>query len=255
MLNMREKLVVGNWKMHGSQAENRALLQLVLAGLGEGKSAACAMCVPYPYLAQTQSLLAGSPIAWGAQNVSQHAKGAFTGEVSATMLKDFACTYVLVGHSERRSLYGENDAIVVAKFQAAQGAGLTPILCIGETLDERQAGLTEQIVARQLDAVLTTAGVAAFAQAVVAYEPVWAIGTGKTATPQEAQAVHAFIRQRVAKLDASVAQKLPILYGGSVKAVNAAQLLSLPDIDGGLIGGASLVAEEFLSICRAGLPQ
>jgi triosephosphate isomerase (TIM) len=252
---MRPQLVVGNWKMHGNLAENRSLLADILAGAPSIQGVGCAVCVPFPYLAQAQSLLAGSPIACGAQNVSQHAKGAFTGEVSATMLKDFGCTYVLVGHSERRSLYGEDDGTVAAKFQAAQSAGLTPILCIGETLEERQSGLTEQIIARQMDAVLAVAGVAALTQAVVAYEPVWAIGTGKTAAPQEAQAVHAFIRQRVAAHDATVAQKLLILYGGSVKAVNAAQLLSLPDIDGGLIGGASLVAEEFLSICRAGLSQ
>ncbi len=249
---MRTKLVVGNWKMHGSLAENQRLLQGILAGLSGGPSASCAVCVPFPYLAQAQSLLSGTPIAWGSQNVSQHAKGAFTGEVSATMLQDFGCRYVIVGHSERRAMFGDDDLTVAAKFQAALAAGLTPILCVGETLDERHSGLTEQVVARQLDCVLDTAGVAAFANAVVAYEPVWAIGTGKTATPQEAQAVHEFIRKRIAARDAAVAQKLLILYGGSVKAANAAQLLSLPDIDGGLIGGASLIAEEFVAICRAG---
>jgi triosephosphate isomerase (TIM) len=196
--------------------------------------------------------LSGTAIAWGAQNLSQHAKGAFTGEVSATMLKDFGCSYVIVGHSERRAMFGDDDATVAAKFQAALAAGLTPILCVGETLDERHSGLTEQVVARQLDCVLDAAGVSAFANVVVAYEPVWAIGTGKTATPQEAQAVHQFIRERFAARDKTVAQKLTILYGGSVKAANAAQLLSLPDIDGGLIGGASLIAEEFVAICRAG---
>lgn len=238
--------------MHGSLAENQKLLQAVLAGIAGAKSAECAVCVPFPYLAQVQSLLNGTAIAWGAQNVSQHAKGAFTGEVSATMLQDFGCRYVIVGHSERRALFGDDDVTVAAKFQAALAAGLTPILCVGETLDERHSGLTEQIVARQLDCVLDAAGVAAFANSVVAYEPVWAIGTGKTATPQEAQAVHEFIRKRVAARDNGVAQKLLILYGGSVKAANAAQLLSLPDIDGGLIGGASLIAEEFVAICRAG---
>ncbi len=252
---MRKKLVVGNWKMHGSLAENQKLLHAVLADLGEEKSASCAVCVPFPYLAQVQNLLQGTSIAWGAQNMSQHAKGAFTGEVSAAMLKDFGCSYVIVGHSERRALFGEDDAVVAAKFQAALAANLTPILCVGETLDERQAGLTEQVVARQLDKVLELAGVAAFSKAVVAYEPVWAIGTGKTATPQEAQAVHEFIRKRINTLDKSIAQSLPILYGGSVKASNAAQLLSLPDVDGGLIGGASLVADEFIAICRAGLTQ
>jgi triosephosphate isomerase (TIM) len=249
---MRKKLVVGNWKMHASLAENQKLLQGVLAGLGDAKSASCAVCVPFPYLAQAQSLLSGTAIAWGAQNVSQHAKGAFTGEVSATMLQDFGCKYAIVGHSERRAMFGDDDTTVAAKFQAALAAGLTPILCVGETLDERHSGLTEQVVARQLDCVLDAAGVAAFANAVVAYEPVWAIGTGKTATPQEAQAVHQFIRERIAARDKAVADKLEILYGGSVKAVNAAQLLSLPDIDGGLIGGASLIAEEFVAICRAG---
>jgi triosephosphate isomerase (TIM) len=248
---MRTKLVVGNWKMHGSLAENQKLLQGVLAGLGDAKSAACAVCVPYPYLAQAQSLLSGTAIAWGAQNLSQHVKGAFTGEVSATMLKDFGCRYVIVGHSERRAMFGDDDATVAAKFQAALATRLTPILCVGETLDERHSGLTEQVVARQLDCVLDAAGVAAFAHASVAYEPVWAIGTGKTATPQEAQAVHQFIRERIAARDKAVAQKLTILYGGSVKAANAAQLLSLPDIDGGLIGGASLIADEFVAICRA----
>jgi triosephosphate isomerase (TIM) len=248
---MRTKLVVGNWKMHGSLAENQKLLQGVLAGLGDAKSAACAVCVPYPYLAQAQSLLSGTAIAWGAQNLSQHVKGAFTGEVSATMLKDFGCRYVIVGHSERRAMFGDDDATVAAKFQAALATRLTPILCVGETLDERHSGLTEQVVARQLDCVLDAAGVAAFAHALVAYEPVWAIGTGKTATPQEAQAVHQFIRERIAARDKAVAQKLTILYGGSVKAANAAQLLSLPDIDGGLIGGASLIADEFVAICRA----
>jgi triosephosphate isomerase (TIM) len=249
---MRKKLVIGNWKMHGSLAENQKLLQGVLTGLGDAKSASCAVCVPFPYLAQAQSLLSGTAIAWGAQNLSQHAKGAFTGEVSATMLKDFSCSYVIVGHSERRAMFGDDDATVAAKFQAALAAGLKPILCVGETLDERHSGLTEQVVARQLDCVLDAAGVAAFANAVVAYEPVWAIGTGKTATPHEAQAVHEFIRKRIAARDKPIAEKLLILYGGSVKAANAAQLLSLPDIDGGLIGGASLIAEEFVAICRAG---
>ncbi|MGB9150699.1 MAG: triose-phosphate isomerase [Burkholderiales bacterium] len=249
---MRKKLVVGNWKMHGTLAENQKLILGVLAGLDEGKSSACAVCVPYPYLGQVQSLLNGTAIAWGAQNVSQHAKGAFTGEVAATMLQDFGCRYVIVGHSERRAMFGDDDATVAAKFQAALAAGLTPILCVGETLDERHSGLTEQVVARQLDRVLDAAGSAAFAKAFVAYEPVWAIGTGKTATPQEAQAVHEFIRQRIAERDKAVAQNLQILYGGSVKAANAAQLLSLPDIDGGLIGGASLIADEFVAICRAG---
>ena len=248
---MRRKLIAGNWKMHGNLAENEALLSGVLAGMG-GVKAGVAVCVPFPYLAQVQAKLTGSAIAWGAQNLSQHAKGAFTGEVSAAMLKDFGCAYVIVGHSERRSLFGESDAVVAEKFAAAQAAGLTPILCVGETLEERESGVTEQVVGRQMDAVIGKCGVNALAKAVVAYEPVWAIGTGKTATPEQAQAVHAFIRGKVRALDAAVADGLIIQYGGSMKANNAAELLSQPDIDGGLIGGAALVAEDFLAICRAG---
>ncbi len=248
---MRRKLIAGNWKMHGSLAENEALLSGILAGMGSVE-AGVAVCVPFPYLAQVQAKLTGSAIAWGAQNMSQQAKGAFTGEVSASMLKDFGCAYVIVGHSERRALYGESDALVAEKFAAAQTAGLTPILCVGETLEERESGITEQVVARQLDAVIAQCGVAALARSVVAYEPVWAIGTGKTATPEQAQAVHAYIRARIRGLDAGVADGLLIQYGGSMKAGNAAELLAQPDIDGGLIGGAALVAEEFLAICRAG---
>jgi triosephosphate isomerase len=248
---MRHKLIAGNWKMHGSLAENDSLLTGILSGMGDVK-ARVAVCVPFPYLAQAQAKLAGSVVAWGAQNMSQQAKGAFTGEVSAAMLKDFGCAYVIVGHSERRALYGESDAVVAEKFAAAQAAGLTPILCVGETLEERESGITEQVVGRQLDAVIARSGVAALAKSVVAYEPVWAIGTGKTATPDQAQAVHAFIRARVRALDVAVAEGLIIQYGGSMKAANAAELLSQPDIDGGLIGGAALVAEEFLAICRAG---
>lgn len=248
---MRRKLVAGNWKMNGSLAENEALLAGLQAGLGDVK-ADVAVCVPFPYLAQVQARLAGSAIAWGAQNLSPHARGAYTGEVSASMLRDFACTYVIVGHSERRALYAESDAVVAEKFAAAQDAGLTPILCVGETLEEREGGVTERVVGRQLDAVIARSGVEALAKAVVAYEPVWAIGTGKTATPGQAQAVHAFIRARVRSLDADVAAKLVIQYGGNMKPGNAAELLGQPDIDGGLIGGASLDAGEFLAICRAG---
>jgi triosephosphate isomerase len=210
-----------------------------------------AVCVPYPYLAQAQAVLAGSKVAWGAQDVSEHALGAYTGEVSASMLNDFGCRYAIVGHSERRSFYGDTDAVVAAKFSAALKVGLTPILCVGETLDEREAGITTAVVVRQMDAVLAAAGVAALGQAVVAYEPVWAIGTGKTATPAQAQDVHAIIRARVARDDKAVAERLQILYGGSVKSTNARELFGQPDIDGGLIGGASLVAEDFLGICAA----
>lgn len=245
---MRKKLVAGNWKMHGSLAENAALLAAIKPALADLEAV---VCVPFPYLAQAQAALAGSSIAWGGQDLSEHAKGAFTGEVSASMLSDFGCKYVIVGHSERRSLYGESDERVAQKYMAAQSAGLTPILCVGESLAERESGVTEAVVARQLDAVIQAAGVGSLAKAVVAYEPVWAIGTGKTATPDQAQAVHAFIRGKVRALDAAVADGLIIQYGGSVKASNASELMSQPDIDGGLIGGASLVADEFIAICRA----
>jgi triosephosphate isomerase (TIM) len=248
---MRRKLVAGNWKMHGSLAENEALLSGLLAGMADVK-AGVAVCVPFPYLAQIQAKLSGSSIAWGAQNVSQQPKGAFTGEVSATMLKDFGCAYVIVGHSERRSIYGETDELVAEKFAAVQAAGMTPILCVGESLAEREAEITESVVARQLDAVIAKSGVAALAKSVVAYEPVWAIGTGKTASPEQAQAVHAFIRGKIRALNADVAEGLIIQYGGSMKAANAVELLGQPDIDGGLIGGAALVADEFLAICRVG---
>ena len=245
---MRKKLVAGNWKMHGSLAENAALLAAIKPALAGIEAV---VCVPFPYLAQAQAALAGSSIAWGAQNVSEQVKGAFTGEVSTAMLLDFGCKYVIVGHSERRSLYGETDELVAKKYMAAQAAGLTPILCVGESLDERESNVTEAVVARQLDAVIKAAGVASLAKAVVAYEPVWAIGTGKTASPEQAQAVHAFIRGKITTLDAAVADGLVIQYGGSVKAANAAELMVQPDIDGGLIGGASLVADEFIAICRA----
>jgi triosephosphate isomerase len=248
---MRRTLVAGNWKMHGSLSENESLLSGILAGMADVK-ADVAVCAPYPYLAQLQAKLSGTALAWGAQNMSQHAKGAYTGEVSAAMLNDFGCRYVILGHSERRAIYGESDETVAEKYVAAQAAGLTPILCVGETLAEREAGVTEAVVARQLDAVLNAAGVASLAKAVVAYEPVWAIGTGKTATPEQAQAVHAFIRGKIRALDATVAEGLIIQYGGSMKAANAKELLGQPDIDGGLIGGAALVADEFLAICRAG---
>jgi len=245
---MRKNLVAGNWKMNGSLVENAALLAGVKTALA-GMEAV--VCVPFPYLAQAQSALAGSSIAWGAQNLSEQARGAYTGEVSASMLLDFGCRYVIVGHSERRSLYGESDEMVARKYMAAQAAGLIPILCVGELLDERDSGITERVVARQLDVVIAAAGVASLAKAVVAYEPVWAIGTGKTASPEQAQAVHAFIRGKIAALDSEVANGLVIQYGGSVKASNAAELLAQPDIDGGLIGGASLILEEFVAICKA----
>lgn len=248
---MRRKLVAGNWKMYGSLARNKALLEGVLAGVHDLRNADYGVCVPYPYLAQAQSMLQGSMVAWGAQNMSQNEQGAFTGEVSAGMLADFGCRYVILGHSERRALFHESNDIVAAKFDTAIKAGLTPIFCVGETLAERESGVTEQVVARQLDVILNHVGAQAVSRSVVAYEPVWAIGTGKTAAPEQAQAVHAFIRQRVAQLDDGAAQDLRILYGGSMKPGNAAQLFAMPDIDGGLIGGASLVAEEFVAICSA----
>ena len=247
---MRTKLVAGNWKMHGTLAANLALLQSIREAAA-GFASACAVCVPFPYLAQTQTALAGSRVAWGAQNVSEHKQGAYTGEVAAAMLAEFACRYVLVGHSERRALYGESDSVVAAKFAAALQAGLTPILCVGETLAERESGVTGPVVIRQLNAIIDSSGVAALKGAVLAYEPVWAIGTGKTASPQQAQEVHALIRERVSAGDAKIGQEVQILYGGSVKAGNAQELFAMPDIDGGLIGGASLVAEDFLAICRA----
>lgn len=247
---MRQPLVAGNWKMHGTLVENKALLDALVAGVKETR-AECAVCVPYPYLFQAQHSLQSGAIAWGAQDLSEFAKGAYTGEVSAAMLLDFGCRYVIVGHSERRALFGDTDEVVTRKYAAAQVAGLTPILCVGETLEEREGNLTEAVVARQLDAIFDDTGAASLERAVIAYEPVWAIGTGKVATPAQAQAVHAFIRGKLARLDAKLAATLTILYGGSVKANNARELFQQGDIDGGLIGGASLVAEEFLGICRA----
>ena len=248
---MRQRLAVGNWKMHGSLPENRDLLDAVGAAAADLKKAVCAVCVPFPYLAQAQSALAGSRMAWGAQNVSQHPKGAFTGEVSAAMLREFGCRYVLVGHSERRQLFGEDDATVAAKAKAALDAGLTPVICVGETLAEREAGVTEKVVGRQFGVVAEALGVKGLAASVLAYEPVWAIGTGKTAAPEQAQAVHAFVRGLLAQRDAGLAKGVSILYGGSVKAANAAELFAMADVDGGLIGGASLAASEFTAICRA----
>lgn len=248
---MRSKLVAGNWKMNGNLASNQALLKSLIPLLASVTRARCAVCVPYPYLAQTEQLLRGRGISWGAQDVCEFEHGAYTSGVSAGMVADFGCRFVIVGHSERRALFGDTDAVVAKKFAAVLKEGLTPILCVGETLAEREYGVMEQVIARQVDAVIAQSGAAALGQAVMAYEPVWAIGTGKTATPEQAQAVHAFIRGRVAERDISVADGLPILYGGSVKGSNAAQLFAMADIDGGLIGGASLVADEFAAICKA----
>ena len=247
---MRSKLVVGNWKLNGSLESNQALLGALLREVPRENSTACVVCVPYPYLAQAQSLLQGSGIQWGSQDVSRHDKGAFTGEVSGAMIAELGARYAIVGHSERRTLFGESDEVVVEKYAAAQRAKLTPVFCVGETLAERERGETEAVLARQLDALLAK-GVGVLRSGVVAYEPVWAIGTGKTATSAQAQEAHAFLRGRVAKKDAEVAARLPILYGGSVKAANAAELFAMADVDGGLVGGASLAADEFVAIWRA----
>jgi triosephosphate isomerase (TIM) len=251
---MRDCLVAGNWKMHGSGAANAALVDAILEGLPGLESAGSVkllICPPFPYLQAIADRLAGTGVALGAQNVSEHASGAWTGEVSAPMLKDVGCEYVIVGHSERRSLFNESSELVAAKFEAAQSRRLRPILCVGETLEQREAGQTESVIDQQLEAVLERVGAAAFADAVIAYEPVWAIGTGRTATPEQAQEVHRHIRALLAGRHAAVAEGMQILYGGSVKADNAPGLLSMPDIDGGLIGGASLKAGEFLAIASA----
>ena len=247
----RTPLVAGNWKMHGSLEANAALLAEVIKGAAVFGRGQVAVCVPFPYLAQAQSLLAATPISWGSQNVSQHTHGAYTGEVSCAMLKDFGCRYAIVGHSERRALYSEDDALIAAKTAAALAAGLTPIVCVGESLAERESGVTAEVVRRQLAAVIDVVGASGVAKSVIAYEPVWAIGTGKTASPAQAQEVHALIRAQVAQTDAGVAQGVRILYGGSVKGSNARELFAQSDIDGGLIGGAALVAQDFLAICAA----
>jgi triosephosphate isomerase (TIM) len=244
---MREKLVVGNWKMNGGLASNARLLDRLTSEWQPFEGRSLAVCVPFPYLGQAQAALGGTSIAWGAQNVSANAPGAFTGDVAAGMLVEFGCRYVLVGHSERRQIHGESDRDVAAKAAAALDARLTPIVCIGETLAERDAGSTEAVVMRQLRAVVDALG-PALQKIVVAYEPVWAIGTGRTATPSQAQEVHALLRAALARADAP---DVRILYGGSVKAANAAALFAMSDVDGGLVGGASLDANEFLAIARA----
>lgn len=250
-MTTRQPLVAANWKMNGTLHTIRPLLANIVNGVKNGVSAQVAVCPPYVYLDEVSRQLQDGGILLGAQNVSQHEAGAYTGEVSADMLKDYDCHFVIVGHSERRALYGETDDIVTGKFARVIASGLTPILCIGEYLQEREADETELVIARQLDTVIEKAGIPAFEQAVIAYEPVWAIGTGRTATPEQAQEVHAFIRLRLARHDERVADTIRILYGGSVKPDNAAELFTMADIDGGLIGGASMVAEDFVAICRA----
>jgi triosephosphate isomerase len=248
---MRNYLVAGNWKMNGSTAGNQELVAGIVAGVPESERVELLVCPPYPYLGAVAAATADSKVSVGAQSVSEHESGAFTGEVAPSMLVDCGCEYVIVGHSERRALYGETSADVASKFKAALAAGLKPILCVGETLEERQAEKTEAVVDEQLNAVLDVTGIAGFDTAVIAYEPVWAIGTGMTASPEQAQDVHRHIREALAAQDAGIAESTQILYGGSMKGENAAGLLAMPDIDGGLIGGASLKAADFLAIAEA----
>lgn len=248
----RRYLVAGNWKMNGNRAENAALVSGILQGATGNAAVEILVCPPALYVESVGAQLQGSPIQLGAQNLSDQEKaGAFTGEIQGAMLRDVGCQYVLVGHSERRALYGETDEVVARKFRTAQLSGLVPVLCVGETLEEREAGRTESVLARQLQAVLGLCGIASFGKAVIAYEPVWAIGTGKTASPEQAQEAHAFIRGQLAAQDANIANSTRILYGGSVKADNAQVLFGGADVDGGLIGGASLKAADFLAICAA----
>ncbi len=248
---MRTKLIAGNWKMHGSKPEVRSLIGGILARLDPNRAAEVLVLPPFPYLPLVDSLTDTTPVLLGAQNLSAHASGAFTGEVSGPMLADWNCSYVLVGHSERRALHAESSELVAQKFVAAQNAGLQPILCLGESLEEREAGSTREVVGAQLTAVIEAAGIQAFSRAVVAYEPVWAIGTGQTAMPEQAQEVHAAIRAQLAAEDATIAGRVRVLYGGSVKPDNAADLFACEDIDGGLVGGASLQAESFMGIYQA----
>ena len=248
---MRKTIVAGNWKMNASKESVNSLIEGILSGMS-GVSSEVIVCAPFPYLSQVETLISNSNLMLGAQNLNVNTKGAFTGEVSADMIKDFGAHHVIVGHSERRSLYGESSTIVAEKTKAAIEAGLIPLLCVGESLKERESGNTEDTVAEQLSAVINLLGIEAFEGIIIAYEPVWAIGTGLTALPEQAQAVHLFIRSLLADSSESVAQKTPILYGGSMNAGNAADLISCSDIDGGLIGGAALKAKDFLQICKAG---
>ena len=248
--NKRKIMVAGNWKMHGSESEVRSLLGGIMSGLEDSCNADVVVFPPFPFLPLVQSMAAGSQIEWGGQNVNPAPKGAHTGEVSASMLQEFGCRYVLTGHSERRTLYGESDHDVAERYVAALAAGLVPVLCVGESIEQREAGETEAVVSRQLDAVLALTGIEGFGRAIVAYEPVWAIGTGLTASPGQAQAVHAFIRDKIVSLDGTIGGQIRILYGGSVNGSNAADLFAREDIDGGLVGGASLTAGGFLAICQ-----
>jgi triosephosphate isomerase (TIM) len=248
---MRRPIVAGNWKMHGSRGENARLIEDIVGRYPASAAADCVVCPPFVYLQEVGRMLRDTPVALGAQDTCAEASGAFTGEVSAGMLKDVGCRYVLVGHSERRLIYRESEQLVARKFAAVLSKSMVPVLCVGEQLADREASRTEEVIGRQLDVVLELCGAEALGQGVVAYEPVWAIGTGRVATPQQAQEVHAFIRARIAARDARIAGDTRILYGGSVKAGNAAELFAMPDVDGGLIGGASLKADEFLAILAA----
>jgi len=248
---MRRTIVAGNWKMNASKESVNKLVLGILSGMGEVDSDVL-VCAPFPYLSQVENLVANSEVKLGAQNLNVNSSGAFTGEVSANMIKDFGAKHVIVGHSERRSLYGETNPLVAEKVKAALEGGLTPLLCVGESLEQREAGETEVVVAEQINTVIELVGIGAFRNIIIAYEPVWAIGTGKTASPEQAQAVHLFIRDLLRESDESIAQSISILYGGSMNAGNANELISCADIDGGLIGGAALKAEDFLQICKAG---
>ena len=246
----RQPLVAGNWKMNGSRASVRSLLDGLCRGVPEN-GVEVLVCAPFIHIPLAAELLAGSAIGLGAQTVSEYGNGAYTGEISTDMLKDYGCGYVIIGHSERRHVLGETNETVARKFRHARDSGLRVILCLGERLEEREAGMTEQVLSEQLDAVIAAAGMECFSGAVIAYEPVWAIGTGRTATPEQAQAAHSFIRLQVARHDDRIADGLRILYGGSVKADNAAGLFAMADVDGGLIGGASLKVDDFLAICQS----
>ena len=248
---MRKPLVAGNWKLNGTRESNQQLLQGILANSAGLDHCDVMVCPPFVYLADVASHIAASDVLLGAQDLSAESSGAFTGDVSAAMLRDVGCSYAIIGHSERRALFGDSDAIVAKKFQAAHAHGIHPIVCVGESLEQREAGVTTDVVTRQITAVMQAGGVELFAGSIVAYEPVWAIGTGLTATPQQAQEVHAHIRRVIAAADANIAADLRILYGGSVKGSNASELFAMDDIDGGLIGGASLDATEFVTICKA----
>lgn len=248
---MRRKLVIGNWKMNGGQAENKALLEAVIEGLQKQKASDVVVCVPYPYFAQVQTLAQGSIVAWGAQNLCANKDTALTGAVSPEMLVDYGCSYVIIGHSERRVQLHETDDTAAARFAAAIDNGLTPIFCMGETKEERVSGGTEYIVGRQLDAILRRFGPDAVSKSVLAYEPLWAVGTDIAATPEQAQEVHHFIRKRIARCDQSIAENMQILYGGSLSPANASALFTMPDIDGGLVGRCSLDSKAFILICKA----